>query len=1255
MQQSKHRILNIVFLIFAALACISQAQNSEWDAITMIGTEFAIVFGSSPNCNHPALKCENGNVVGIYIDASTPSTTSTSTSTTLAPATSITAIPTLGTSITAQPAGGASISPISPITANPALTSGPATTMPFTTMPATTIPATTIPATTSPTITTTTPITTSGSTVSTTGSTTFTSANPITANPTSANPTTSTTANPTTANPTSTPPTLSGLTTSGGPITSGTAGTTSMPSTSTGFTGTTDTTSTTSTTATTDTYTSINIGTVPSPVPLTTSPIVTNTSVVPDTVSMSEQKIWSPNPRGRRIYSTTLFNNNLVATNLRSLVIIGRQSTNPSSLILNKFSAPNLQNITLDLVAGLSPILTANISDAFPSLENLEITGDAIGDILPASFFEHPKLKNVVLRGSGIKYDNIFGSTSFNNIIQTFVMEVPSIYGTFVTMTSNSLPVLKNLVVYYTDTVYNAQFNFMQLQTISLIGSNQRPSITIGGCIFTNLQTFYLENSTVLVAPNLLKDYAVYIKSIVIKNTNYQSQSTLFYPLTIPTLELYQEEGTSLQNLPDPAYFQTLPKLVLRNLQSLSTGISNAKYSSIKYFDASNNPSLTSSGGSIPSELCGVNSLSLVNTQVNQVDGCFACYKEYTASWFNANAQFNNAGSGACGNITNQPANGFAIANGGKIDIIGTSLGWGVNASPGVSVISPNTHLTYQTLAETTIPESAITKIINLGSNVQVSVVYKVMTPVIKLVQFTQKDNGIEITISGINFDLNTSFKVNNVDCVGTMGGSNAFYICTAAALPQGKVQLIANSTTYGASNYETSFTQSYPIVTSVSPIGEGDGAVTIYGNFGSYPAPTGPPIVMASRYLMSTTVTNQRNITVLVGGAPCSNITLNEFNLTCSFTPSGSGLKKLTVIIDQYTFESSSILYVTPNTAAVCPDGCGSGTCNNGICSCPAGFNGPSCNFKLPSSEDPKPTIQTSESEPASTYELLGVQYKFNMVSIQEIDSAEAVVSETLLSGWTSTSASNAQADSTTYKSVVLSANITTVIEINKADRQIEFAGINSTYQPNSLKASVTIDGWAFQNSLNYLKVVFATQVSADDSQTCDTSSSSSKSGTDSLKYLSIERNGIIFYGRFLDRSLSDGRPAYSATGILNTTEVGDSSMTYISVSVPQCTNCILDPDFSMLINPDKPTNGCGGDNKRSWVIPVAVVVPVVVISVGVAVAVVLIKKKLYVSRDGLRFRFSRRGQSSRNLAMHHLLIPLWINIKTLISIVEI
>ncbi|EGG15885.1 hypothetical protein DFA_09554 [Cavenderia fasciculata] len=106
--------------------------------------------------------------------------------------------------------------------------------------------------------------------------------------------------------------------------------------------------------------------------------------------------------------------------------------------------------------------------------------------------------------------------------------------------------------------------------------------------------------------------------------------------------------------------------------------------------------------------------------------------------------------------------------------------------------------------------------------------------------------------------------------------------------------------------------------------------------------------------------------------------------------------------------------------------------------------------------------------------------------------------------------------------------------------------------------------------------------------------------------------------YELFIDYVLSDGRPTFSRTSIVNKTASSSNdqqSTLLIGISMPQSSESIIDPDFTPLLIDKSSDSGCDSKS-NTWRIVVGVVVGVFgVVAIAVA-SIILVQKKRVAKR---------------------------------------
>ncbi|GAM25189.1 hypothetical protein SAMD00019534_083640 [Acytostelium subglobosum LB1] len=403
---------------------------------------------------------------------------------------------------------------------------------------------------------------------------------------------------------------------------------------------------------------------------------------------------------------------------------------------------------------------------------------------------------------------------------------------------------------------------------------------------------------------------------------------------------------------------------------------------------------------------------------------------------------------------------------------------------------------------------------------------------------------------------------------------------------------------------YSYEYTRPTPYVTAIIPCSVKGGVVTLFGGFGT---------------------ADTKDTIVVIGDLTCQVTMVNSSLLLCTLPEGTPGVKNITVTIKNVVWSGLRSFNYLENTLP-CPLDCsGRGSCIQGHCYCNDYWGGPSClDFH-------NGTIQVVPSPSGTTLtNTNNITFDFSIYKVVERDSDGKPVNTWLISNWTLV---NSTADMWVYSASYDTATFTYSVRQFSQLTNVSFAGINMVMDPNSIKLSAKMENWRYLGRMNTLQVVIRSSVHLDEKkqQECETTRISSDAvDTGSLNYLTMERYGAMLYGRFIDRVLSDGRPTFSQVSILNQTDDGIE----VGISLPVCTVCELDPDFSVLVSSRPPTACPGSSSERAWLIPTIVVVSVVG-SIAVIVTVVLVTKRMFIfyySKDHgvvIRLKAHRRSKS--------------------------
>ncbi|EGG24658.1 tenascin C [Cavenderia fasciculata] len=315
-----------------------------------------------------------------------------------------------------------------------------------------------------------------------------------------------------------------------------------------------------------------------------------------------------------------------------------------------------------------------------------------------------------------------------------------------------------------------------------------------------------------------------------------------------------------------------------------------------------------------------------------------------------------------------------------------------------------------------------------------------------------------------------------------------------------------------------------------------------------------------------------------------------------------------------------------------------GHGKCDiYGICQCDDNYNpDDNCFTKFSNT-----TIKPNTTDPTISFDIDGIDFQFEIVSIQELDlDGNTILKELFISNYswnvnvssnniitivnyqlnTTTNSSSSPSSSSSFQSVLVSSTIS----FSTQSRDIQFGDQTLHINPNSIKLAVNITNWQYSSNLATLRVVFRTIINNNQTVEYDCQDKNVEPLTydslSSLQYLRVVKDNVQFNGRFIDFALSDGRPTYSQTQLISSTQLdgGDDeqSIAMIGINFPQCHECVLDPDFTPLLIDKGNDSGCGNDKQSdTWRIIVGAVVGGVG-AIAIAVASFLTYKMIQKKR---------------------------------------
>ncbi|EFA82998.1 hypothetical protein PPL_03778 [Heterostelium album PN500] len=643
----------------------------------------------------------------------------------------------------------------------------------------------------------------------------------------------------------------------------------------------------------------------------------------------------------------------------------------------------------------------------------------------------------------------------------------------------------------------------------------------------------------------------------------------------------------------------------------------------------------------LPNDACGIRTVWADDTSLTDLPDCFKCYWGssgiYEASDFRGTPIYNsfNPSTYKCPITYTKHYLSYDAAT---ITIVGNNLGWAYqnDFDPRLKVLEYNKKFLYNIDLSNRSPHIVLSN----SSNVAIDITWEIESIIILDLSISQYPGGLEISTElnlTLGFNQYLNFMIDGVECYPMLPSFMApptgvpgvvHYSITCPNPAKGGLKNVSITDPYSTVYTTYNLVLEWPVVTAASPLAVGGGVITLSGTF-----------------------SGQENTSISIDGRFCNKTMDSTHFVTCFIQgPLLVGYQLLNVSDSGFYFVSKSIVVVLGDpednfeyckkTYANCT---GHGECNqDGKCVCfpGSGWFGIKCDQQLA----PGPTVNINNTSPSASIDYKGFKFEFSIVSIQEIDELSNVVKEIpMTSNWTIDKITNVDGLSSVYytfdknnlaipypslsvQSVLYITNTTTSTDIG-------FGGETISLAPNSVKISVNVTGWSYQSSLSTLRVVYRSPLSLEQCTNLPISAIHDKDNM-TIQYIRVLSSDVEFFGRFTNIAVSDGRPTYSSVVLLNETIEPNTDKSYvlIGINVPKCMECLVDPDFSALVNVDYKEKTCGKKDSNTWKIITGVVVGgVVLIASTVAAAVFYIKKRKF-KKDSKKMQAKLKRHSSVN-----------------------
>ncbi|EGG17822.1 hypothetical protein DFA_08823 [Cavenderia fasciculata] len=892
---------------------------------------------------------------------------------------------------------------------------------------------------------------------------------------------------------------------------------------------------------------------------------------------------------------------------LRSLSMVDIGATKNTSInILSKIR--NLKTLASLVIMVPNSLLIDYLSTFFYTFTHYSISGDGTISPIPSDFPTN------MFGLSDIFLVDPIGPQSIDIVEKSF----PSVYSVELDIFSDfDIDLgLDSTALYNVDIARRSQVGRLNLT----FGNN------------SNLIQLFLTGSILLSGNSDLKD----LQHLFTIETSVGQMTT--YPFTAfpPALGKLLIRNASFEVMPSLQIPSNLTILEISSSQLTGSIVSNYLFENVMpgfNLNLAYNPGLTIA---IPEEWCQFVSLNLLGTNIASAPDCFYCYYNVT----NPKIQLSlTIPPNLVCNVTFKSM--FLIAYYGYIAVEGELLGWGIPQASGVGV--PNKRIVYD-IGRNVVGPPMPFNITFVGQNYTFSVLEAGVLAIRSSVVLKSSGDVNEIVIQ--LFTIN-NYLTHNVTLVDRNNATCTVKNITASTItctiPK-SIQLSPSYTVLVANEYDATTLRStfdYPTVTSVSYTASSR-TLVLYGFYGS---PITPPLTITvadtidcsgsasslriTCILASVPPAGPANLYISLGGLEFKSSTLLYFNSSNSGNNGTTTTGSTTTGTTSTTTGGNNGETPQEKCTRLTFDCYGHGQCDiNGQCQCDETYNQiDNCLTKYINTN-----ITPNATNPTVSFDIDGIDFQFEINSIQELDyDSSSVLQEILLLNqpWNvSVSSDNitTTADYTLNTTQIVANNslfsslvVESQVSFSSIARTIPFGNRNLDLAPNSIKVGFTIGNWSYTSNLATLRVVFKSIINNDQSVTFDCEKQSINSFTkdelsESIQYLRVVKDNIQFSGRFIDFVVSDGRVTYSKTELISSTPIDnsdDQSIALIGINLPQCSSCQLDPDFTPLLIDKGGDSGCKESQSNTWKIIVGVVVGgVALIAIAVG-SIILIKKK--------------------------------------------
>ncbi|EGC35127.1 hypothetical protein DICPUDRAFT_33897 [Dictyostelium purpureum] len=358
------------------------------------------------------------------------------------------------------------------------------------------------------------------------------------------------------------------------------------------------------------------------------------------------------------------------------------------------------------------------------------------------------------------------------------------------------------------------------------------------------------------------------------------------------------------------------------------------------------------------------------------------------------------------------------------------------------------------------------------------------------------------------------------------------------------------------------------------------------------------------------------------IGNTQCIDIKPNnQTTLTCKIN-GGTGTKNITIQDRDLYYSSINIFkYTLTKEPLQCPNNCtntNQGSCNieTGYCKCKYGFSGPDCSglpIDLISLNNPPSSLNVNYLTSKSIIGNEGTQYSINLYSLVELKIDGSIEIEHPLQDikWdVQTNSEDNKVKNTIFSSEIKGCTIQYTVEEIKEKIEYTFSNVKFSMDPNSIKTTISIKNYIYKSNLNTLQLRIISSTGGNQTDDCNNKdlniNTNNIKNNQPINYIIMSKDSKIFYTEIVNQHISDGRSTFMSSTFISKNQ-NDASF-IIGLNLAHCVKeCIIDPNYSVLVDPNYQSE-C--PSKSNWKLAIMIVAPIVFVTLIIIISSIIYSK---------------------------------------------